>query len=206
MRSSGPVLVRWSRRPRALSRSVLVDRDGVLVEVLRPPDGGFEIRPLPGAARALAFLRDHRYAVVVVTNQGSVSRGAVSLEAMLAANETALNLLDPGQATIDYVVICPHSPDDGCGCRKPLTGGVRALEREVGQTIDSGWFIGDQRSDLDCGRSLGVRTALVATGRGRQTWHELPTADRRQLVDIRAGSFADAVRQLLPGRHNAPQR
>jgi D-glycero-D-manno-heptose 1,7-bisphosphate phosphatase len=205
MGSSGPVLIRWSTRSRAISRSVLADRDGVLVDVLPRPDGGFAVRPSPHAARALAALRDDGYAVVVVTNQSCVSRGAASLDAMLAANETALNLLDPARAAIDHVVICTHAPDDGCGCRKPLTGGVRALERDVGQTVDTGWFIGDQRSDLDCGRALGVRTALVATGHGTQTWCDLPAADRH-VVDLRAESFADAVRQLLRRHRPAPHR
>jgi histidinol-phosphate phosphatase family protein len=188
------VIVRWGIRPGSLSRSILADRDGVLVEVAAGRSG---VRTSPYAADALGRLKRAGYAVVIVSNQGGVSRGTMTLDAMLATNEAVLSELDPDRALIDYAVICPHSAEDGCVCRKPLTGGVRRLEREVGQRIAEGWFIGDQRCDLECGRTLGLRTALVATGHGISTWSTLPKGDLH-IVDLRATTFAEAVRLILP--------
>ena len=209
----GPVIVSWARRPADLSRSVLTDRDGVLVEVASAPDGRSAAHPLPNIAGALATLRRAGYGIVVVTNQGSVSRGTTTRGAMLAQNADLLRALDVDRKVIDYVVVCPHTVEDGCDCRKPRTGGVRALERKVGQRITEGWFIGDQRSDLECGRTLGLRTVLVATGRGASTWNELRNGDRH-VVDLRAATFLDIVGRLpawhdacpAPGKRPSPRR
>jgi D-glycero-D-manno-heptose 1,7-bisphosphate phosphatase len=154
------------------------------------------VRTTPRAPRALADLKRAGYAVLVVSNQSGVSRGLTTLDAMLAVNETALRLLDPDRTLVDWVAICPHAPADRCGCRKPYPGGVRAVERKCSQALGAGWFVGDQLSDMECGRALGLRTVLVTTGHGGSTWGRLARADR-ELVDHWEATFADAVGRLV---------
>lgn len=191
-----PVTVRWSNQPRPIGRALFTDRDGVLAEVHpgHPPDAQVQI--LPATGPALIAARRAGYAIVVVSNQSGVADGTVTRAEMLSLNRRMLAELDPRRAVIDYVLICPHAAVDGCHCRKPRTGLVRALERQLEQAVVDGWFVGDQRSDLLCGRELGLHTALVGTGAGAITRRQL-LASGEQLADLYADTFANAVRHIL---------
>jgi D-glycero-D-manno-heptose 1,7-bisphosphate phosphatase len=66
-------------------------------------------------------------------------------------------------AWLDAIAVCPHGPDNGCDCRKPLTGMARPIETQLPEPIayHRSWVIGDKLSDLVFGRALGTRTALL---------------------------------------------
>lgn len=163
----------WASEEEAVSSSamwmtVLIDRDGVLVDL---PDryavSEDSIRPIAGVGNALRRLKRHGFRLIVVTNQSGVGRGLVTLPKMLAVNEHILRSVDPERRIIDHYIVCPHSPEERCSCRKPLTGGIRAAEHRLGP-LTNGWFVGDQMSDLLCGSELGMRLGLVLTGHGRK--------------------------------------
>lgn len=193
-----PVVIAWSSAPRRIRRVIVTDRDGVLGDVdSRRAD--HEAVQLHRACRdAVRAVHEAGYAIVVVSNQGDVERGAISLERMLHLNEVLLSRIDPGREYIDYVVLCPHRPETGCRCRKPRPGGVRAIERCTGELVTEGWFVGDQRIDLECGRALGLRTALVHTGHGGATADALgASSELAVLADLCAEDFAAAVALIL---------
>ncbi|WP_411267430.1 HAD hydrolase-like protein [Actinoplanes sp. KI2] len=52
-------------------------------------------------------------------------------------------------------------------CRRRSPGSRAPRRRGVGRARDSCWIIGDTPRDLACTRALGLRSALVATGRYR---------------------------------------
>jgi histidinol-phosphate phosphatase family protein len=155
---------------------MLTDRDGVLATVRLDRPGAPEITVFDGVGAALERLAAHGVAVVVLTNQGVVGRGEQPLERVLAANERLLHRLDPGRVLVDYVALCPHSAAQGCRCRKPETGAVTAVERLAGDRIDRGWMVGDQASDMDTARRLGVPGLLVGTGHGHDARRRIEAA------------------------------
>jgi len=99
-----------------------LDRDGVInigrSGYVNEPS---EVELLPGAANAIAALRDADYLVCVVTNQSAISRGlwgSGRLEMIHKELQRQLGVEDE-QARIDLFLTCPHRYEDGCGCRKP---------------------------------------------------------------------------------------
>ena len=71
-----------------------------------------------------------------------------------------------GNGLIDATYFCPHRPDQACDCRKPAPGLVLQAASEHHLDLRRSFFIGDKDSDMQCGRSAGVKTILVRTGYG----------------------------------------
>lgn len=163
----GPAIIRWAVGAANFRGTVLLDRDGVIVEVRRPyATCPADLVDIPGARPALERIRDAGWRIGVVTNQSGVARGLLTLAQALRLHEHVLERIDPDRQLIDFSILCPHGAGDGCSCRKPATGGVREAERRLATIFAPVWFVGDQRSDLECGLGMGARAALVLTGQG----------------------------------------
>ncbi|MDF3287791.1 HAD family hydrolase [Streptomyces sp. RB6PN23] len=143
--------------PAAWPRAVLFDRDGTLIEDV-PYNGAPErVRPMPGARQALSALRRHGIALGVVSNQSGIARGLLTPADVDAVRRRVEELLGP----FDLWVVCPHGPDDGCGCRKPAPGLIHTALAWLGVELDRTAVIGDIGADVDAARAAGVRGILV---------------------------------------------
>lgn len=144
--------------------TIFLDRDGTLnVEhgYVTAPE---QLELHPGAAVAVARLNEAGGRVVVITNQSAVGRGLLT-EAGLDAIHTRLKeLLRTAGARLDAVYVCPHHPEEGCGCRKPQPGLIMRAVAELGVDLTASYVVGDRRRDVDLGRTVGSRTVLVLTG------------------------------------------
>ncbi|MEU3826686.1 HAD-IIIA family hydrolase [Streptomyces sp. SID486] len=137
--------------------AVLFDRDGTLVaDVPYNGDPG-RVRPLPGAAEAVALARSHGLATGVVSNQSGIGRGLLTVGQVLAVNARADELL----GGLDTWVFCPHAPDAGCACRKPRPGLVRAAAARLGVPAAACVVIGDIAADVLAAHAAGARGVLV---------------------------------------------
>ncbi len=157
------------RRP-----AVFLDRDGTLnVEregALRDPR---ELELIPGSAEAVARLAQAGFAVVVVTNQSAVGRGWMTLEELAAVHAELLRQLALAGGRVDAIHFCPHHPTEGrgpfrtaCACRKPAPGMFLSAIEELDLDPERSWAIGDARRDVEAARAAGLRTLMVATGKG----------------------------------------
>lgn len=153
---------------------VILDRDGVINE--DSPDyikSLAEFVFIPGSINAIARLSRAGFTVAVATNQSGLGRGLFDLddlEAMHAMLNAAVNDAGGDLAGIFY---CPHTPDDGCACRKPKPGLLDALAAELDLPLAGAWVIGDSRRDLEAGLTRGCRPLLVRTGKGAATEADL---------------------------------
>lgn len=177
-------------------RAVFVDRDGTLIEEVGYVNHPSRVRLLPGAAEAVRSLRAAGRAVVVVTNQAGIGRGYLSPELVAAANaELERQLADAG-AAVDGIYVCPHHPDDGCGCRKPAPGLLLRAAADLGLDLARSVIVGDKPSDIEAGASAGMPGVLVLTGLGRGEWEY-----RRALFPVApdrvAGDLLEAAGEML---------
>lgn len=136
---------------------VLFDRDGTLVEDV-PYNGDPDlVRPVPDAAQALALLRARGIGTGVVTNQSGIARGLLSTADVRRVNERLDGLLGP----FDTCVVCPHGPDDACGCRKPEPGMILTAADRLRTPPERVAVIGDIGADVQAARRAGALGVLV---------------------------------------------
>lgn len=154
---------------------MLLDRDGVITrrrdDYVKSWD---EVEVLPGAVDAVARLCAAGYRVAVVTNQSAVGRGLMTQETLDSIHDRLDALVRAAGGEISEFVVCPHRPDDGCHCRKPLPGLLLEAGRRLGIDLGATFMIGDQPSDLIAALAAGCRPILV----------EENTADLAAAVDF----------------------
>jgi D-glycero-D-manno-heptose 1,7-bisphosphate phosphatase len=143
-------------------RVVFLDRDGVL-NALIERDGKMvsprlfqDFRILEGVTEAIETLRQHNYELVVVTNQPDISRGLMLQAELDQMTEAVLAL------GVHQVLICPHSNEDGCSCRKPKPGLLSRYLDSLGSHPIQIWMIGDQEIDMIAGFAVGATTILIS--------------------------------------------
>jgi D-glycero-D-manno-heptose 1,7-bisphosphate phosphatase len=139
-------------------RAVFLDRDGTVIEdvgYLSEPD---RVSLVPGAAEALRELRGEGFLLALVSNQSGIGRGLMTSAQAQAVHRRVIDVLAAEGVTLDDVRYCPHEPDAGCSCRKPLPGllldSARALEVDLGASV----MVGDTAADVGAGRAAGART------------------------------------------------
>nr|WP_269458078.1 D-glycero-beta-D-manno-heptose 1,7-bisphosphate 7-phosphatase [Pseudomonas oryzae] len=154
----------------AVMKLLILDRDGVINE-----DSDAYIKslaewiPIPGSVEAIARLSRAGWTVAVATNQSGLARGYYD-EATLAAMHARLRQLVAEQGgELGLIVHCPHGPDEGCACRKPLPGLLVQIARHYDVALDGVWFVGDSPGDLAAARAVACQPVLVRSGKGERT-------------------------------------
>ena len=145
---------------------VILDRDGTLNEdrddFVKSAD---EWLPLPGALEAIARLNHAGWHTVVATNQSGLARGLLDMTALNAIHRRMNRELAALGGRIDAVFFCPHGPDDGCACRKPLPGLFAMIGERYGLDLPAVPSVGDSLRDLQAGIAAGSPTHFVRTGK-----------------------------------------
>jgi D-glycero-D-manno-heptose 1,7-bisphosphate phosphatase len=173
---------------------VILDRDGTINadsdEYVKSPE---EFEPLPGALEAIARLNHAGWRTVIASNQSGLGRGLFDIASLNAVHAKMHKLLSAHGGRIDAVFYCPHAPDEGCQCRKPLSGLFEQIGERFGVELKDTPVVGDSLRDLQAGASVGCEPHLVLTGkgaslRGRPLPGDWPAGTR---VHEDLGAFAD---------------
>jgi D-glycero-D-manno-heptose 1,7-bisphosphate phosphatase len=148
------------------TRLVILGRDGVLNAYreghVTAPE---EWHPLPGALEAVARLNRAAWHVVVATNQSGIGRGMIDMSAVNAVHAHMHQRMQALGARLDAVFFCPHTPEDGCDCRKPKPGLLLDIGHRYGVDLDQVPMVGDTLRDLQAARAAGCQPHLVRSGR-----------------------------------------
>ena len=174
---------------REVRPAAFLDRDGTINELVFYADTGEwesprvagDLRLIPGAARAVAALREAGWPVFLVSNQPSFAKGKTTLAALGEVHAALLAALAEAGAGLDGAGYCFHHPQGivagysgPCLCRKPGPLLLQAAARSHRLDLAASWMVGDQDMDVLCGRNAGCRTILIPceasrNKRGRQT-------------------------------------
>lgn len=180
---------------------VFLDRDGVINR--HPGDFKYvttweKFHFLPGVKLALKRLNDSGFRLFIASNQAGVSKGIFSQKKLDLITKNMLGELRKKTVVISGVYYCTHRHEENCACRKPKTGlldlAIVRLKAE-GQKIDlaKSYFIGDTERDIQAGKSSGLNTILVFSGKEKgaanKNWKVSP--------DLTAKDLSEAVELIL---------
>lgn len=158
------------------NKAVFLDRDGVIIQ--EPPHYAHtpdQMRLIPGIKEAIRLLNENDFKVIVVTNQAGVAKGYYTEEEVISFNKLMKEELELYNAKIDAILYCCHNSEakveryrKDCDCRKPKPGMLKRAEKELNIDLNVSYMIGDKKSDIDAGKSIGCKTILVLTGYGTE--------------------------------------
>lgn len=163
----------------ALPSAVFLDRDGTIIRDVSYLSQPEQVQLFSGAAEAIARVNAALVPVVVVTNQSGIGRGYFS-EADYKRTEQRLDeLLAERGAHIDATYYCPHTPPDGCKCRKPGTLLFERAAADLGIDLHNALFIGDRFRDIEPAIRVGARGVLIPIATTPRDEIALATASAR---------------------------
>lgn len=186
-----------------MSHLVLIDRDGTVnVErhYLSRPE---QIELLPASASGIKLLKSLNLSVVIVTNQSGVGRGFFDSQRLEKINDRLREVLSENGAIIDAIYFCPHSPEEGCSCRKPATGMAQRAAADFKFELSKSFVIGDKACDIIFGKNIGATTILVRTGYGAQTEQQGNTPPDYVADNLLAA--AQLIKKILERKESVPQ-
>lgn len=147
--------------------AIFLDRDGTLIEDVDYCSDPKNVHVFDGVRAALRKLKQRGYKLFIITNQSGIGRGYFTEEEYHTVEREVLRQI--GDGLIDATYFCPHLPRDSCKCRKGSPEMVLRAAGDHAIDLTKSFFIGDKKSDMECGRNAGVKTILVRTGYGKET-------------------------------------
>lgn len=150
-----------------LTNAIVLDRDGVINhdsdDYIKSPD---EWHPIEGSIEAISRLHKAGVKVVVATNQSGIARGLYDEATLQKIHAKMSGLINEAGGELAGIFYCPHGPDDGCDCRKPLPGLIQQMAEQLEISPAGIPIVGDSVRDLVAGEALGCLPVLVRTGKG----------------------------------------
>lgn len=144
-------------------KAVFLDRDGVL----NKERGEYTYKSrdfewVPDSIEALKILSDNGFNLIIISNQGGISKKLYEKKDVLIIEKAITTPLEKEGIRILDSYYCPHhSAIEKCLCRKPKS---LLLERAMAKyNIDPGqsFFIGDSVRDMVAGQRIGIRGILM---------------------------------------------
>ncbi len=159
-----------------MQKYAFLDRDGTFLWEPEKPDGvdpreTFPLRSLEefrfmdGAIENIKTLVDKGYRLVMVTNQtflGTPKHPQAMFDTVMQKIATDLGAHG---ISFDFLMVCPHGPDDGCDCRKPKIGGLKSFLEHNPADFKNSFMFGDRDTDRQFAENLGVQFVKIETNK-----------------------------------------
>jgi D-glycero-D-manno-heptose 1,7-bisphosphate phosphatase len=147
-----------------MKRAVFLDRDGIinsdegLYYVFKKAD--FKLNP--GVLECLKILSSRQYLLIVISNQGGISRGLYTKEEVEEIHVILKEECTKAGFELDEIYFCPHHHEiEKCICRKP---GTLMLEKAIARfeiNKEQSFFVGDRESDVETAIVAGIQPILL---------------------------------------------
>mgnify|MGYP000035074607 FL=1 len=147
-----------------LKKCVFLDRDGVLNKDVGYISNIKEFKIYPYTGKAIKFLNDEGYLVILITNQAGVGRGLITIKELNSIHLYLKKRIKKNKAIINDIYFCPYHPTHGIGKykkntqdRKPGSGMIKKAIKKWNIDIKNSFMIGDRKKDLLCSKGAGVK-------------------------------------------------
>ena len=143
------------------NKAVFFDRDDTLIKDVGYMFDPEDLKYFPRTIETLKVLAENNFELFIVTNQSGVGRGYFTLDQMHKFNDHLQEDLKKQGIEIKDIAFCPHSPEDNCGCRKPLPKMILDLCSKHNIDRDQSFMFGDKDSDLKAGENAGLKSFKI---------------------------------------------
>lgn len=146
-----------------MTKYLFIDRDGTLIA--EPADHQIDslekFSLMPGVIPGLLELSRAGFRLVMVTNQDALGTPKNPQEKFDMIQNLLLGILSSQGIRFDEILVCPHTPQDDCRCRKPK---IQLVSRYIsGNEMDRerSYVIGDRATDIALAENMGLKGYLL---------------------------------------------
>ena len=146
------------------------DRDGVLnISSINNGYIGYkkDFKWVPGAKKALKYVQNLGYKIVIVTNQSGVARGYFSIRDVYILHRYIKSSLAKIGVKIDGIFFCPFHEDGvipkykkKSNLRKPNNGMFLNVKKKWRIDMDNSFMVGDQKTDMEFAQKSKIKGYL----------------------------------------------
>lgn len=147
-----------------MMKVVFLDRDGVINSnanhyyVFKKND--FELNP--GVLESLQRMVKNGYSLIIISNQGGISKGIYTKKDLENLDKYMLDLFDKSNIQIIESYYCPHHSDiEKCICRKPESLLIEKAVAKYKIDKESSIMIGDSDRDIQAAKKAGIKALKV---------------------------------------------
>ncbi len=145
-------------RKKKLDKIAFFDRDGVLNS--SKINNGYigkikDFKWLPGAKKALKYLKSQNFKIIIVTNQSGVARAYFSMKDVHKINRYIYKQMKKIGVKVDAIYFCPFHVDGiikkykkVSSLRKPNNGMFKLAQKRWNIDKKKSFMIGDQKTDM----------------------------------------------------------
>lgn len=160
---------------------VFLDRDGII-----NIDHGYthqvdQFEFSDGIIAACKRWQTKGYGLIIITNQSGIGRGYYSDSDFTILTEWMVGQFNAHHVTINAVYYCPHTPEEGCLCRKPSPGMINAAITHYHLSPANCWMIGDKESDITAAQAAGILNTILV---GPPSLKSVNSHHVRNVIDI----------------------
>ena len=178
-------------------KAVFMDRDGTVSEEIGYMYDAGLYKPFTYTGPAIRRINDSGMKAVLITNQSGAGRGYFDETMIHKVHDILRAELARHGAHFDGIYYCPHAPEAGCDCRKPLPGMLHRAQKDLDIDLAGSYVIGDKQVDVETAHAIGAKGILVLTGYGREEY-ESHRSDPHQPHFV-AENLTQAVDAILAG-------
>ena len=146
-----------------MNKAVFFDKDGVIN--CERGEYNYKIEDFQindGVILSLKELQKAGFLLIIITNQGGISKGIYTKNHVEILHQHLKNLLYKEGINLTEIYYCPHHSDnEQCLCRKPESLLIeKALARfKINSSLS--YFIGDKETDIMAGKKAGLNTFKI---------------------------------------------
>lgn len=174
-----------------------MDRDGTLSDEIGYIRNPGMYKPFEWTGPAIRRINDSGMKAILITNQSGIARGYITEDTLNEIHGVIHTELARHNARLDAIYFCPHLPDAGCDCRKPLPGMLLRAQRDHDIDLANSFMIGDRYLDVGTAHHAGAKSILVLTGDGKSEVEKHKTAPYQP--HFIAKDLLHAVEAILAG-------
>jgi D-glycero-D-manno-heptose 1,7-bisphosphate phosphatase len=159
-----------------MNKAVFLDRDGVINPLVyncntheyESPHFPDDFSIYTYTLKSLKLLKDYGFKTIIISNQPSYAKGKTTLNNIKTIERLLYTFSEEQGGLIDDYYYCYHHPNGVipeytqiCRCRKPGTLFLEKAIEKYNLDIRQCYFIGDQDTDIQCGKSMGIYTIKI---------------------------------------------
>jgi D-glycero-D-manno-heptose 1,7-bisphosphate phosphatase len=146
-----------------MNKAVFLDRDGVIN--FDPGDYTYslsEFKLNDGIIENLKSLYDNNYLLILITNQGGISKKLYSHQNVEEIHAYLAKELKNVNVELAEIYYCPHhSINEECICRKPSSLMIEKALARFDIDPEKSFMLGDKMRDVECAEGAGVKGIKV---------------------------------------------